>query len=204
MLVGACSPAESSIVIPVDISVPEVSVTSTPEPEVIATPRPPVYPHPEPVPTPMPEYSQAVQVTAEIVVDRCWRYAEQIEYWLEWEHNGYHILTTEDIPLILSVMANESACNPYVVSSRGAIGVMQIMPKPYYPTCLYQTACNIHWGIWILDRAIEMHGLEMGLAAYNCSLEGIENNACGPTGGIYYSERVREFWLPFFEEYVWN
>jgi len=181
-----------------------VKISSTPTATSIPTPsgsetaqraHPTVYPTPTATPYPL-----AVQVTAEIVVDRCRRYENQIRYWLEWEHSGYHILTTEDIPLILAVMANESACNPYVVSSKGAIGVMQVMPKPYYPTCLHQTPCNIHWGIWILDRAIEMHGLEMGLAAYNCSLKGIANDACGPTGGIHYSERVMEFWLPFFEE----
>jgi hypothetical protein len=118
--------------------------------------------------------------------------------WLSREDSDYHVLTVDDLPLILAVMANESACDPGVVSSAHAIGVMQVIPKPYYGTCLHQTPCNIYWGIWILDRAIEKHGLEMGLAAYNCSLEGIANDMCGPTGGVHYSEEVRTFWFPRF------
>jgi hypothetical protein len=175
--------------------------TNSPTPTRTRTPEP----TPTEIPTPtatltFPEIyaSEAVEITANIVVNRCLFYVNTTLGWLEREDSNYHILTVDDLPLILAVMANESACDPSVVSSAGAIGVMQVIPKPYYGTCLDQTPCCIYWGIWILDRAIEMHGLEKGLAAYNCSLEGIANDACGPTGGVHYSEEVRTFWYPRF------
>ena len=197
------------------VSAKEVPKLPNPTPTATAIPMPTNSPTPTQTPAPtntptatptptatltLPEIyaSEAVEVTANIVVNRCMYYINTTLGWLSREDSDYHVLTVDDLPLILAVMANESACSPNVKSSAGAIGVMQVIPKPYYGTCLHQTPCNIYWGIWILDRATEKHGLEMGLAAYNCSLEGIANNKCGPTGGIYYSEEVRDFWFPRF------
>jgi hypothetical protein len=40
----------------------------------------------------------------------------------------------------------------------------------------------------------------MGLSLYNCSPEGVANDACGIHGGWHYQERVLGFWLPYFLE----
>ena len=173
--------------------------TSTPTPTASPTSIPTSTPAPTETPT-WPEIyaAKAIEVTANIVVERCLYYVNTTLGWLEREDSNYYVLTVDDLPLILAVMANESACDPGVVSSAGAIGVMQVMPKPYYGTCMNQTPCNIYWGMWILDRAIDNHGLELALALYNCSPEGVANDRCGPTGGVHYSEEVREFWFPRF------
>ena len=189
------------------IPTPTQTATASPVPVILPTPTASPVPTSTPTqtPTPIPTLtlpniyaSEAVEVTANIVVNRCLYYVNTTMGWLKREDSDYHVLTVDDLPLILAVMANETGCNKNVVSSARAVGIMQVIPKPWLGSCLHQTPCNIYWGVWILDRAIDTYGLEMGLAAYNCSLEGIANNACGPTGGVYYSEEVREFWYPRF------
>lgn len=200
MLVGACSPAESSVVDPVNIPEPVVSVTSMPEP--VATPRPPVYPHPEPVPTPMPEYSQAVQVTAEIVRDRC----EQYRGIVEQVYEEYPV----DPSLVLAVMAQESACMRFSVSDDGhhTIGLMQIAVKPWTPSEyeLYNVRINIEWGMYLLHSAVNHpeenpnRDIHRALAAYNCGWTSLNAGKCLYFGGPAYADKVLNFWLPFFEE----
>ena len=198
-------PASAKEVPKIPTQEPTATATSTlansPTPTATQIPEPTSTPTPAPTETlTFPEIyaSEAIEVSANITVKRCLYYVNTTLGWLSREDSNYRVLTTDDLPLILAVMANESACNPRVVSSAGAIGVMQVIPKPWLGTCLNQTPCNIYWGIWILDRAIKNHGLEMGLALYNCSPEGVANDKCGPTGGVHYSEEVREFWYPRF------
>ena len=187
--------------------IPTQTKTATATPTLAFTPTPTRTPEPIPTitntPTPTltwPEIyaTEAIEVSANITVKRCLYYANTTLGWLSREDSNYRVLTTDDLPLILAVMANESACNPDVVSSAGAIGIMQVIPKPWLGACLHQVPCNIYWGNWILDRAIKNHGLEMGLALYNCSPEGVANDECGPTGGVHYSEEIRNFWYPRF------
>lgn len=189
------------------IPTPTQKATAAPLPT--STPSPTASPVPTEIPTSTPTSTatltwpdiyatEAVEVTANHVVNRCLYYVNTTLGWLKQEDSDYHVLTVDDLPLILAVYANESACNPDVKSSAGAIGIGQVIPKPFYGSCLHQTPCNIYWSQWILDRAIEKHGLHRGLSAYNCSLEGIDNDMCGPTGGTHYADIVLEFWLPRF------
>jgi len=204
VLVGSCSPAESSVVDPVDIPEPVVSVTPTPEPE--ATPRPSVLPHPEVIPTviptPMSEYSQAVLVTAEIVRRRCERYRPIVEQVYE----DYPV----DPSIVLALMAQESACVPNVVSEDGhnTVGLMQIAVKPWTPSegHLLNPRINIEWGMYLLHSAINHpdqnpeKDIHRGLAAYNCGWVSLNAGVCLYFGGPAYADKVLNFWLPFFEE----
>lgn len=146
--------------------------------------------------------AQAAKITADIKVDRCLQYADTVRRVLDWRYNEFHILTVEDVPLVLALMANESGCNPSAISKDGreTIGLMQVGQKDHYDDCLHTPSCNIFWGSVILDRTIEKHGLRLGIAAYNCSLDGIANDMCGTRGGWHYQEEILEFWLPLFLE----
>ena len=209
VLIGASVGAKASakevpkIPIPTKMATATPSLTSTPSPS--ASPVPTSTPTPIPAPTETLTFpdiyaSEAVKITANITVKRCLYYKRVALGWLEREDSDYHVLTVDDLSLVLSIMANESACYQSVVSYAGAVGIMQVIPKPYYGNCLYQVPCNIYWGMWILDRSIENSGLELGIALYNCSPEGVANDACGPTGGWHYQEHVLGFWLPLFLE----
>lgn len=103
--------------------------------------------------------------------------------------------------MVLSIMAHESECNPYSISQDGhhTIGLMQLVQKPWFEDCIEGVSCNIFWGMWTLDRLIEKHGYDIGIAAYNCSIDGIRKGQCGPRGGMNYSRDIQEFWMPRFE-----
>lgn len=170
-------------------SLPISSPTPTASPAPTSTPTPP----PTQTPTPDPndvEYWTALWTVEQVML---WEpYAKMII-----EQYEYNL----DLALVLSIIAAESGGDQSVVSYAGAVGLMQVIDRPWYDINPAGGPWgNMVLGMRILEWAIDNHGLEMGLAAYNCSLEGIANNACGPTGGVYYSEKVREFWLPLFIE----
>lgn len=82
--------------------------------------------------------------------------------------------------LVMAVIREESSFNPRAVSSRGAVGLMQIMPatgawiaaqlgEDFSPAKLFDPAANIRYGTWYLHALIAEFGgdLVRALAAYN-------------------------------------
>ena len=101
------------------------------------------------------------------------RYEEQIE----WASNRYGV----DPYLVMAVIRSESKFEPTLVSKKGAVGLMQLMPdtanwiteqsemKSLYQPDLEHPETNIHLGTWYLGYLIKMfEGNEiMAIAAYN-------------------------------------
>ena len=84
--------------------------------------------------------------------------------------------TTNVTPSVaLAVAKIESSFRPHVVSSAGAIGVMQIMPRTgrdlfgLSRTELFDPAINIRAGVTFLDQLIDRYGgrVDLALSHYN-------------------------------------
>ncbi len=139
-------------------------------------------------------------MTAQRTAQRCLYYAGIVEQWLEQEEFEY----LDSVPLVLAVMAHESACVDGQVSQDGygSIGLMQVTPRAWTAPAemLRIPRVNIYWGMWILDRSIaKANGdVRLGLAYYNCSAEAVHADRCGPRGGLNYADDVLSFWLPMF------
>lgn len=72
--------------------------------------------------------------------------------------------------LVRAVIQVESAFNPVAVSSKGAMGLMQLMPataRQYQVRNPYDPRANIEGGIKHLKGLIDRLGVELALAAYN-------------------------------------
>lgn len=87
-----------------------------------------------------------------------------------------------NVDLICATITHESAStwNPKIVSHKGAIGLMQIMPSTgkflalsenlkwtNSEKVLFDPVTNIHLGCLYLSSLVEIYGVEGGLAAYN-------------------------------------
>ena len=88
--------------------------------------------------------------------------------------------------VVLAVIEVESAFNPYAISPRGALGLMQVMPfwtkRLGEPTAnLFRIRTNLRMGCHILRHYLNRHrgDLFTALAAYN-----------GSNGLPYYPDRV--------------
>lgn len=99
--------------------------------------------------------------------------------------------TNLDPAILASTIATESSCNQYAVSSRGAIGRMQIMVRIWaskfdfgHDVNLFNSADNIRTGAVILADSINHYGLQAGIQRYNGV--GIGCDTCD--GG--YSTRI--------------
>ncbi len=104
-------------------------------------------------------------------------------YPLHYKEDVYEAAERYDLDpyLIFSIIRVESKFNPEAVSSRGALGLMQVMPttgawaatnvsqQPFYPGDLKDPNTNIHIGSWYLDYLItEFDGNKVAaLASYN-------------------------------------
>ncbi|MBS3818047.1 lytic transglycosylase domain-containing protein [bacterium] len=81
--------------------------------------------------------------------------------------------------LIHSIIKAESNYNPRAVSSKGAVGLMQLMPvtaEAYGVDNLFSPKENIEGGVKYLKDLMEIYGkdLELILAAYNAGQEAIK------------------------------
>lgn len=83
-----------------------------------------------------------------------------------------------DQALLRAVIAVESGYDPYAVSSKGAVGLMQLMPETaqrYGVNDLYDPAENIHAGARYLRDLMQKfnNDLSLALAAYNAGEDAV-------------------------------
>ena len=92
-----------------------------------------------------------------------------------------------DSALIMAVIEIESKFDPKAVSSAGAIGLMQIMPKTarsvsrelkikkYNKDSLYNPEINIRIGTYYLKKLLRefSNDIDLGLAAYNAGMGNV-------------------------------
>ena len=185
------------------------SITQTPTPAATATatPSPSSTPFPTPAEPKPPRQTQTptpdgVAVSAGWTVNRCQPYVRIVVRWLEMEMSpgdGFDHLTLDDLPLILSIMAAESGCDPHTESYAGAIGLMGVIPRDWLPD-VRTNGLNVYTGMYILDRTLTKTDgdLRRALGAYNCGFVKLDANECGSRGGYAYAEHVLHFWLPLF------
>ncbi len=86
-----------------------------------------------------------------------------------------------DFALVKAIMHVESSFNPYAASSRGALGLMQVMPataKRYGVHDMYNPAENIRAGVLHLKYLSEMFGYKsyLVIAAYNAGENAVLKN----------------------------
>jgi hypothetical protein len=79
-----------------------------------------------------------------------------------------------DPAIAAATVGVESACNPFAVSSKGAVGIMQIMPKVWKDKYdfagdvnLFNRDTNLSVGAHIEAELINQYGLEGGVRRYN-------------------------------------
>lgn len=183
-----------------------VTATSTMTPTPTSTPQPSSTPMPTVTPTPTYEkFSDGVEFTAQRKIVRCSYYLGIVHSWLDLEPSEF--VNELDPVLVLAVGAAETGCEPNLVSSAGAIGIMQVIPKPWTAGAgsLYEPRINIYWGMYILDHAITNadQDLRYGLAYYNCSEQSVHANKCGSLGGLNYADKVLNFWYPRVRDHVY-
>lgn len=96
-----------------------------------------------------------------------------------------------DPAIAAATVAVESSCNNYAISSRGAVGLMQVMPKiwsTHYDFSgtinLFNEEDNIRVGSEIMAGLIQQHGTAEGIQLYNGAGVGC------PTCDAGYSARI--------------
>lgn len=79
-----------------------------------------------------------------------------------------------DPTIAAATVATESGCNPWAVSSRGAVGMMQVMPKIWSDRFdfagsvnLFNPEDNIRTGSKILASLVQQYGTSEALRRYN-------------------------------------
>lgn len=82
-----------------------------------------------------------------------------------------------DALLIHSIILTESNYNEFAISSKGAVGLMQLMPetaRDYGVKNLYNPTENIEGGVRYLKHLMNYYGnLDLSLAAYNAGPEAV-------------------------------
>lgn len=101
-----------------------------------------------------------------------------------------------DASLVRAVIQVESAYQPRARSSKGAIGLMQVMPatgRQYGIRNLYDPASNIRAGVTHLRTLLERYPLALALAAYNAGAAAVDRFAGIPPfpETLDYVARVR-------------
>lgn len=84
-----------------------------------------------------------------------------------------------EAPLIHSIILAESNYNEFAISSKGAVGLMQLMPetaRDYGVKNLYSPTENIEGGVRYLKHLMNYYNnnLDLSLAAYNAGPEAVE------------------------------
>src|ERR1700676_4532419 len=96
-----------------------------------------------------------------------------------------------DPKIVAATASIESNCNQFAVSSKGAIGIMQVTAKTWSSKYdftgsvnLLNSRDNVKVGTKILSDSIKQYGLEKGIQAYNGLAIGCS------TCDEYYSQKV--------------
>ena len=105
------------------------------------------------------------------------RYRDRFEPLVQ-EHASRHALRPE---LVRAVIQVESGFNPQALSPRGAMGLMQLMPRTAAELGVrnpYDPAENIRGGCTYLRRLIDRYdgNEELALAAYNAGAEAVDRH----------------------------
>lgn len=98
-----------------------------------------------------------------------------------------------DPSLVASVIQSESAGNPYAVSSKGAVGLMQVLPSTAGMTSaqLMDPATNIDAGTVYLAQMINQFGsVDTALAAYNWGPGNVATGATWPSSVTNYVDTI--------------
>ena len=108
------------------------------------------------------------------------------------EMTARHAIETGLPPQVIAAMAaSESTCNPLAVSNRGAIGLMQTVPKiwskefDFSRINLFNPEDNMAVSTTIVSKLVKQYGLRNGLLRYY----GTGNDGIG-LGGAGYAEKV--------------
>jgi soluble lytic murein transglycosylase-like protein len=101
-----------------------------------------------------------------------------------------------DARLVRAVIQVESGYQPRARSSKGAVGLMQVMPataRQYGITNLYDPSSNIRAGVTHLKALLDRFPLALALAAYNAGEAAVERFAGIPPypETIDYVTRIR-------------
>lgn len=99
--------------------------------------------------------------------------------------------------LALAVAKVESDFNPYAVSSKGARGVMQLMPatmQDYGVTDAFNVKANVEAGVGYLQMLIDKFGVTGGLAAYNWGPGNYTSGGDWPKETQRYVRRVQKYY----------
>jgi hypothetical protein len=178
----------------VEAAVPPTSTQApTPTPTSSPTPRPTATP--TPTQTPWPE-TEAEAVSARYKVQRSLLYLKGINAINEQYAYGLPPL------LVVTIIAAETGGDYTLVSSAGAVGPMQVIPKPWYEYSAgdlrTSTWANLIVGMRILRTVIDRYpgDLRFALAVYNCLPENVVADNCGERGGLHYADSVLGYWMP--------
>jgi soluble lytic murein transglycosylase-like protein len=102
-----------------------------------------------------------------------------------------------DPRLVASVLIVESRGNPFAISSRDAVGIMQIHVPTWAQTVdqeginLFRIEDNVEFGVRILKDYIDRYGHDEGIKRYN----GWNPNKAEPKAAEAYLRRVRQIYL---------
>lgn len=106
--------------------------------------------------------------------------------------------TQNDVdPLLMAaVIRQESSYRNYVVSSAGAVGLTQVIPRYWQQTCpgdLFQENININCGSFILAKYNQSTGnWKKALAYYNVGPTGYNTNRKMKKQGKRYAKQVKQ------------
>ena len=98
--------------------------------------------------------------------------------------------------LMAAVIRQESSYRNYVVSSAGAVGLTQVIPRYWQQTCpgdLFQENININCGSFILAKYNQSAGnWKKALAYYNVGPTGYNTNRKMKKQGKRYAKQVKQ------------
>ena len=107
-----------------------------------------------------------------------------------------------DPHLVAAVVAAESCFDPAAISSKGAVGLMQVVPQSMEEwELLLDPAYNLRTGVAHLNRLLEFFDGDLlkSLAAYNCGLGRLQRTGVIPAKGEtpIFLRHVLEYYARF-------
>jgi soluble lytic murein transglycosylase-like protein len=117
--------------------------------------------------------AETVRATRYVAADRAWQYETLIT-----EHSRLNGVRSD---LVRAVMQVESAFNPYAISPKGAMGLMQLMPatmRQYGVLNAFNPVENIRAGVAYLRDLLDRYSNneELALAAYNAGPGAVDKH----------------------------